>query len=61
MARMVANFGNRPTRSSCVFHALGMVAKVEPGMATVRDTGRVSDRVLWSDLLSLWLEVGVKA
>jgi hypothetical protein len=61
MAGMVAGFGNRSTWSSCVFHALGVVAKVGSGMETVRDTGRVSDRLLWNDLLSLWLEVDIRA
>jgi hypothetical protein len=60
MAGMVADLGNWPSRSSCIFHALGVVAEVGPGMATVRDFGRVSGCLLPDVVRGIRLEVDFK-
>jgi len=60
MAGMAADSGDWPSRSSRIFHALGVVAEIESGMATVRDLGRVFDGVLPDAVRRVRLEVDFK-
>ena len=54
---MVADVGNWPSWSSCVLHALAVVAEVGSGMATFRDFDRLSDCLLSGDLPGFRLEI----
>ncbi len=57
MAGMAADLGNWPSRSSRIVHALGVVAEVGSGMATVRDFIRVFDCLLPDAVCSVRVEV----
>jgi hypothetical protein len=58
MAGMAADPGSWPSRSSRIVNALGVVAEIGSGMATVRDFGRVSDCLLPDAVRGIRLEIG---
>jgi hypothetical protein len=61
MAGMAADPGNWPSRSSRIFNALGVVAEIGSGVATVRDFGRVSDCLLPDAVRGIRLEIDFKS